>query len=133
MKNTPDLTKVGIDENKSNNIGIGNGIVPTFIGKHFKKVIYLTCLTGIGLFFTACDEGYVLTEPTYVESSRPASPSSVHVWIDGDWRYNRSTHAYVRQNGYWEKPTAGRTYVSGRWQSNAKGHYWTKGHYQRQR
>ena len=96
-----------------------------------KRIIILTSLAGIGLFFNGCTAGYVATEPAYVEYSRPQRPSDLHIWIDGDWVFNTQTHAYVQRNGYWEKPVQGRTYISGSWQSTPRGKYWSKGHWQK--
>jgi hypothetical protein len=96
-----------------------------------KRIIFLTSLAGIGLFFNGCTAGYVATEPSYVEYSRPQRPSDLHVWIDGDWVFNSQTHAYVQRNGYWERPVQGRTYISGSWQSTPKGKYWSKGRWQK--
>ena len=89
--------------------------------KVFKKLVYLTSLAGIVLFLNSCAAGYVATEPTYVEYSRPQRPSDLHVWIDGDWVFNRSTRVYVQKNGYWEQPRQNQTYVSGQWQTTPKG------------
>lgn len=97
----------------------------------FKKLIYLTSLAGIGLFLNSCTAGYVATEPSYVEYSRPQRPSELHIWVDGDWSFNRQTHSYVQQNGYWAAPNPGRVYVSGKWQTTPKGKYWSKGHWQK--
>lgn len=102
------------------------------IGMHVKKIILFSSLAGIGLFFYACAPSYVASQPAYVEYARPSQPSSLHVWIDGDWKYSRQTHSYERRNGYWEKPNQGRTYVSGHWQSTPRGQYWVEGHWQRQ-
>jgi len=102
------------------------------VGKHFKKFIYLTGLVGIGLFFNSCMPGYVGSEPSYVESTRPSRPSNLHVWVDGDWAYSRQTHAYVHNDGYWSKPRQGRTFVSGHWQESSRGHSWTSGRWQKQ-
>ena len=75
--------------------------------------------------------GYVSEEPAYVEYSRPVRPSNLHIWIDGDWIYNRHTQNYVRGNGYWQLPRQGRTYISGSWQTTPQGHRWQSGHWQR--
>ena len=111
---------------------MSKSVIISNVGKHLKKLIFITSLAGVGLFLNACDVGYVATEPTYVESVRPNRPSDLHVWIDGDWSYNRHSHGYVHNNGYWEKPVQGRTYMSGHWQGSQKGKYWVKGRYQRQ-
>jgi hypothetical protein len=96
-----------------------------------KKLIYLTSLVGMGLFVNSCSLGYVSTEPVYVENVRPARPSNMHIWIDGDWVYNRQTNAYARNAGYWEMQRQNRSYVSGQWQNGTRGKYWQRGHWQK--
>jgi hypothetical protein len=92
-----------------------------------KNYIILIGLVGMGLSFQACSPGYVGVEPTYIDGPRPARPSERHIWVDGDWNWNRRTHVYARREGNWAVPNQGRTYQSGRWESSPKGHYWTKG------
>jgi hypothetical protein len=106
--------------------------VKTKAGKHLKKLLLLTSLAGIGFFLNGCMAGYVATEPTYMEYARPPRPSEAHIWINGDWGYNRQNHVYVQKVGYWEKPNTRHTYVPGHWQSNQKGHYWVSGKKQKQ-
>jgi len=104
-----------------------------FISKtsnHIKKIIFIGSFAGIGLFMNSCMAGYVATEPTYTEYSRPERPSDLHVWIDGDWIYNQSSHVYVQNRGYWEKPQQNRIYIQGSWQSTPKGKHWTKGRWE---
>ena len=107
------------------------GII-TKTGKRLKKIIYITSLAGIGLLLNSCFAGYVTTEPVYVEYARPARPSNVHIWINGDWAYNYHTHAYVQKTGYWVMPGQGRTYVSGQWQTTPRGKHWAPGRWQKQ-
>lgn len=102
------------------------------VGKHLKKFIYITSLAGMGLFINACTAtGYVASEPTYVENVRPARPSDLHVWIDGDWIWSNQTHVYVQSAGYWETPRPGRTYVTGHWQATSRGNHWVRGYWHR--
>jgi len=97
-----------------------------------KKLIFLFSLAGLLMILNSCTTtGYVASEPAYVEYARPAPPSNMHIWIDGDWIYNRNTHVYMRKNGYWQRPGNGRTYVSGHWQVGPRGHSWAPGHWQR--
>jgi hypothetical protein len=97
-----------------------------------KKLFYLVSLAGVLLILNACGTtGYVTSEPMYQEYSRPDRPSNLHIWIDGDWIFNRQTHMYVRQNGHWQKSGRNRTYVSGSWQRDSQGLRWRKGHWQR--
>jgi hypothetical protein len=96
------------------------------IGKHMKKSVYLVCLAGLGLFFNSCATGGYIT---YQESARPARPSNVHIWINGDWIFNNQTNTYVQNTGYWDKPEKDRTFVPGRWESTPRGHHWQPGHW----
>lgn len=114
---------------------LSNSKEPGFLsktGKHIRKVIFIGSLAGIGLFLNSCMAGYIATEPAYSEYSRPQRPSELHVWIDGDWVYNRSTRVYVQRSGYWQQPRQGRVYVSGQWQSTPRGKYWSHGHWKKQ-
>jgi hypothetical protein len=97
-----------------------------------KKIFYLVSLAGMMFIMNACTtSGYVSSEPAYVEYSRPARPSDLHIWIDGDWVWSRQTNGYVRSNGYWHKPNRTRTYISGSWRVTPQGHRWDKGHWQK--
>jgi len=132
MKNTG-LTPNDVQEelqNQSLLIDANAGNI-TKVGSRIKRIIFSISLAGIGLFFTACTAGYVATEPTYVEYSRPQRPSERHVWVDGDWAFNRQTHVYVQRNGHWQSPVQGRTYISGQWQTAPRGKYWSKGRWQK--
>ena len=102
------------------------GFFPKAI-KPFRMLIYATGLAGIGLLFNSCMAGYVASEPSYVEYSRPQRSNESQIWIGGDWNYNRQTHVYVQNNGYWENPRRGQTYTSGYWQTSPQGKSWTKG------
>lgn len=88
---------------------------------------YIIFLLGIVFYLSSCSPGYVSTEPTYLEVSRPAQPSLSHVWLTGDWEYNRRSRAYTRRDGHWEVPNRGRSFVPGSWKSNQRGHYWVRG------
>ena len=104
------------------------------IRRNLRKIIAITSIAGIAICFSACTAtGYVATEPTYVEHTRPPQPSNLHVWINGDWVYSSQNHVYVQNNGYWAKPNHNRTYIDGYWKSSPQGKYWVSGHYQRNR
>lgn len=100
--------------------------------RYLRRLIFLTFFAGIGTFFTGC-MGYMASEPTYVEYSRPSSPSNTHIWIDGDWGWNSRSHVYVQKAGHWDRPRQGQTHVSGHWKSTPRGKTWSKGHWQRDR
>jgi hypothetical protein len=133
MENTKDFKNDVDSEIKSNELlkTSETGVI-TKISRNFKKVIYITSLAGMGLFLNSCVAGYIGTEPSYVEFSRPARPSTLHVWIDGDWAWNNQTHVYVQKTGHWQKPYQGQTYFPGYWQTGPKGKSWAPGHWQRQ-
>ena len=114
----------------------GKGYVPTTFTKYLSKQlktfkmkkysIIISLLVTI-FFFIGCEGSYVATEPTYIVPARPQQPSQQHIWIDGDWYYNRQLHSYNRREGYWDMPRKGRTYQQGHWENNKKGHYWING------
>lgn len=81
----------------------------------------------LGLIFNACRPAYVSVRPTHTNIERPMSPSINHVWVDGNWVYNRRTHTYSKDNGYWAKSNRGKKYTQGRWKSTQKGDYWVPG------
>ena len=96
-----------------------------------KKIIVLTLLASALFFTNACTRHYAETEPVFLEAQRPTRPSEVHVWIDGDWAWNRGMNAYVRKDGYWAVPNKGRTYVAGHWSKSRAGHYWVPGQWRK--
>lgn len=98
-----------------------------------RKYLVIASFAGMGLLATGCATGYVKTEPTYVEYSRPVKPSHQHIWVGDNYTYNRRTGVYVQKNGYWQKPVRNRTYNQGYWQSGPRGHYWAKGKWHRNR
>jgi hypothetical protein len=108
----------------------GNGVNTKF-SKQLKKLVYITSLAAMGLFFNGCMAGFVTTEPSYVEYSRPPRPNNLSIWIDGDWGWNSQTHVYVQKAGYWERPRQNQTFVSGHWQTTPRGRTWAKGHWQK--
>jgi hypothetical protein len=84
-------------------------------------------LCGSIVIFYACSPAYVRTQPTYEEGFRPPRPGNNHVWVDGNWIYNRPSRAYNHSNGFWAVPNRGRKYQSGQWRNNSRGFYWTPG------
>jgi hypothetical protein len=100
--------------------------------RHLRKFAYISSLAAIGLFFNGCMAGYVASEPTYVEYSRPPRPNNLSIWIDGDWGWNNQTHLYVQKAGYWDKPRQGQRFVAGHWNTTPRGRTWAKGRWQRQ-
>lgn len=64
------------------------------------------------------------TDPRYEQSRRP-SPN--HVWIPGDWVYNRGQYSF--QPGEWVMPNRGKAYVPGHWERVRHGWYWVPGYW----
>ncbi|CAH0997940.1 hypothetical protein EMA8858_04075 [Emticicia aquatica] len=91
-----------------------------------KNTFFLISMIGIVLMFNACTP-YVSTRPPDVVTTRPMSPSNSHVWVEGNWVYNRGTHSYTRNNGYWSKPNRGRSYKEGQWRTTRRGNHWVQG------
>ena len=53
----------------------------TKVRKYMKMFFFIGSLAAMGLFLNSCMEGYVTTEPTYVEYSRPQRPHDDYIWI----------------------------------------------------
>jgi len=66
------------------------------------------------------------SRPVYVQ---PRRPSPGHVWIDGDWVYDRGSYRFVQ--GYWMQPRYGQAYVPGHWEKVRHGWYWVPGYWAR--
>lgn len=60
---------------------------------------------------------------------KPARPSAAHVWIDGQWKWNRKKKEYVWIKGHWVKRKAGKKWVPGHWQKVRRGYKWIPGHW----
>lgn len=84
-------------------------------------------LLALLLLSNACSPAYVRIQPTYEEGFRPPRPTNNHVWVDGNWNYNRQLKSYNRSNGFWSTPYRGRRYQSGHWGNNSRGYYWNQG------
>jgi hypothetical protein len=101
--------------------------------KIFRIFLYLIVFTGACMTFSSCAGGYIAAEPSYNDVyDRPVSPGIGYIWIDGDWRWNRQTHNYVHDHGYWARPKQGRSYETGHWESEPRGKYWIKGRWNRE-
>ncbi|HAQ21402.1 MAG TPA: hypothetical protein DCR40_19560 [Prolixibacteraceae bacterium] len=132
MKNEIVLSKDFQDANKCNPlVSLTETGFALKVGAHLKKLVYIGSLAGIALFFDGCASGYVVSEPTYSEYSRPQRPHDNYIWIDNGWEYNRTNRVYVQRNGYWDQPQQNRTYVTGQWKSTPRGKYWSKGRWQK--
>ena len=94
-----------------------------------KKLVFLIAFIGFALFFNACAPGYVATQPTEREMTRPARPNGNYVWINGEWVWQRQTRTYIQRNGVWAAPNRGRSYTPGHWNSTPRGHQWRKGYW----
>jgi WXXGXW repeat (2 copies) len=96
-----------------------------------KRIIFLTLLASALFLTNACNRHYAETEPVFLDAPKPTRPSEAHVWIDGDWAWNKDMYAYVRKDGYWVVPNKGRTYVAGHWSKSRAGHYWVPGQWRK--
>jgi hypothetical protein len=102
-------------------------------GKISRIILFLIVFTGACITFNSCVGGYVVSEPLYDDVyDRPASPGIGYIWIDGDWLWDRQTHNYVHEHGYWTRPRSGRSYEKGHWESGPRGKYWAKGRWNRE-
>ncbi len=93
-----------------------------------KSLLIVISLSSLLIFFSGClGAGYISEEPSYIEMPRPPQPTVAHIWIEGNWNWNRHDHAYHHDNGSWRKPIIGRQYSQGFWQKSPKGKRWVPG------
>ena len=96
-----------------------------------KKIMLIISLAVAAISLNSCMAGYVASEPSYVEYSRPVSPNNSYIWIDGGWGWNSQSQVYVQRAGYWDRPRPNETYRAGSWHQTPKGKTWTKGSWQK--
>ena len=58
-------------------------------------------------------------------------PSTNHIWIDGQWKWNKKSNRYVWVNGKWSKPKHGYVWVAGSWKNLSNGFVWKEGYWRR--
>ncbi len=90
-----------------------------------KSIFILAIFTTLSLF-TACSAGYVSTEPTYQETQTPR-PTVRHIWVEGNWVWNRQSRSYQHAAGLWVIPHQNRIYQRGHWVRTNRGSRWQKG------
>lgn len=86
-------------------------------------------LVSVVFICASCQLGYVSLEPAYVQMPRPQQPSTVHIWVNDGWVYDRRSRNYVQHNGYWAMPRRGRAYNQGYWRKSRRGSVWVNDHW----
>ena len=98
------------------------------------KKLFLTLALSIGIF-TLTDlsaQIFVRIRPIApVVIVKPPLPSPRHIWIDGEWRWNKKRGEYVWREGFWIEPKPGRMWVPGFWEDGPGGSRWIAGHWKR--
>ena len=61
----------------------------------------------------------------------PPIPSPRHVWIPGEWRWNRRRGEYIWRQGFYAVPKPGRVWIEGRWVEGPEGSRWEPGYWRR--
>lgn len=72
---------------------------------------------------------YVASQPSSPVVIVPASPGPGYAWVQGSWRWNRVSHAYVWRDGYWVKRRGASMWVDGHWASTNRGWKYVPGHW----
>lgn len=91
-----------------------------------KKRTFISIIIALFLL-QACSRHYTKSQPTFSAVTRPNQPSAAHVWVEGNWRWNRQKKEYRQKNGYWKIPKQQRSYQNGRWENDGFGYYWIPG------
>ncbi len=74
---------------------------------------------------------YVRIRPIAPVVVVPPGPSPRHVWVPGEWRWNKRRGEYVWREGFWIEPRPGRVWVPGFWEDGPGGSRWIAGHWRR--
>lgn len=70
----------------------------------------------------------VVTRPAEVVETRPAAPSSRHIWVDGEWVWQNGHYGW--KAGFWVLPQAHQKWMRGYWTQRPNGQwYWVAGHW----
>ncbi len=63
---------------------------------------------------------------------KPARPKAHSVWIDGHWKWNKTTHSYHWVAGHYATKRSGYYYKPGHWVAvGHRGYKWVPGKWQR--
>lgn len=118
------LFPVWCNKNVGNCVELWSQQTPNQMKMYTRPLLFLITL----FLFISCSSGrYVSSEPRRVEMIRPRQPSSLHVWIDGDWIWQKDTRTYRNSYGRWELPNRNRNYIPGYWENRKKGKRWMPG------
>ena len=58
---------------------------------------------------------------------KPAKPDAKHVWVAGEWKFNKTTKKYDWKEGHWFAPRPNTIWVSGHWKKVPEGFKWMHG------
>jgi len=95
-----------------------------------KFILKIGMMVAIALSFSAVADAQISVRirPHVTIKARPARPTSHHVWVAGEWRWNNNNYEYV--DGYWAEPQRGRRgWVEGHWNHTRRGYVWVPGHW----
>ena len=94
------------------------------------KSIIITFIIAISLLFAneMSAQIFVRVRPIAPLIVRPAIPSPRHVWIEGEWDWDRRRGEYVYRQGYWMEPRPSREWVPEFWEDGRDGSRWVGGH-----
>lgn len=70
--------------------------------------------------------------PAHVVVVKPAKARPNHIWVAGQWKWDKRKNAYVWVDGYYLKQRRGYKYMAGEWVVvPAKGYKWVPGRWVR--
>ncbi|MEO6315966.1 MAG: YXWGXW repeat-containing protein [Chitinophagaceae bacterium] len=92
-----------------------------------KHYLVFCLLFGTLLLGSCGSTRVVATRPADVIYTRPASPGSGYVWINGDWYWRGGRYEW--QQGRWDRGRLGHNWNEGTWRQSRRGWRWNRGHW----
>ena len=101
-----------------------------FMKTFFSTIALIFCL---GIANNVSAQFFVRIRPIAPVIIAPPIPSPRHIWIPGEWRWNKRRGEYVWREGHWLVPKPGREWIPGFWEDGRDGSRWIPGHWRRAR
>ena len=95
-------------------------------GNRYVRVVDRRTVSYAGLYGSSY-KGYNTNLYRYANNRKSYRPSNRHIWIEGEWRYNRRLRRDVWYDGYWIAKKRNHKWVQGHNRSSNGARAWVAG------